>query len=508
MNEKKPGTVIPLFAASLRKHLTLDQIVSLESCLDCRNCGNACAWHLQNSGDYRMHPKYKKDFVRSFYRRFLTIEGRLLGFIGLLKTPTVEDLRVNMEYFWKCSACGRCTLACPLGLNNRELIRSARAAYFESGLSLEHPVLRSILENMRTFRHSQGLRREQVFLRYGLFMLHEGIELPIDVKKADYLFFCPSAANTNFPDYSIKLPKIFNTAGISYTFSSRIIDTGTELYHILADTEYTRRIILEMEEEALRLDAKQILIAECGCDVRTFCVDATRILGRELRVPVRSVDSLFIECISSGALPVVPVDDPVTFHDPCYVVRLAGRGDQERELIRLVASNFIEMEPHGEYNYCCNGGAGVKRLPENTEIRRKVGKLKARQIAMTGARRVITSCADCMITLEDLCVHYGFTRPGERMSYATFEIVHEAALRALAKRGEEGRMRMPRELAGRDSGFMEQHSLSALIGMLRRHPEFPAFREWLAGDAVTRRYFGEREAIVNAMEVLGWYAKH
>jgi Fe-S oxidoreductase len=71
--------------------------------------------------------------------------------------------------------------------------------------------------------------------------------------------------------------------------------------------------------------------------------------------------------------------------------------------LNLVSNNFIEMTPNREHNYCCNGGAGGMRLPENTELRRKISVLKANQIRVTGAEYVTSPCVVCTLSLEDTC---------------------------------------------------------------------------------------------------------
>lgn len=490
-----------LFVDSLKRNLTAEDIVNLEACIGCKNCGEACAWYL-TTGDEKLHPTHKTDFIRKIYKRYMTLEGKIKGALGLMETPTVKDLRENMEYFWKCTACGRCTLACPQGLSTRRIVRLARAAYSDAGLSEENPTIKSIVENTRNLRHSFGLTREQVFGRVGLFLYTDGTELPVEVKGAEYLFVCPAAGNTKIPDYGIKLPKILNAAGVSYTVSPRVIDTGTEIDHIVVHHELSKQMLLEWEAEAERLGVQKVLVVECGCDVRTLYVEATETLGRPFKFPIVSVDSLMLELIKSGKLPVEKIKQKITMHDPCYVTRLAGMGEMERELLRSVAENFVEMTPNREYNYCCNAGSGPMRLPENTELRRKVSKIKAEQIKNTGAELVTTPCAVCMLSIEDTCKVYGLAPESKRMSLMMFEVVYEAMVKALEKRGELDRMRMPAELKGRDEEFFMKHSISGIMAQMMQSPDFPKLMEWLEGDEIVQRYFRDNPHAFEKMQEL------
>lgn len=475
------------FVASLQQHITPEDMVNLEACMDCGLCGEACAWYLA-TGNQQLHPRSKTKLVRSIYRRYLTIEGKLGGPLGLVPTPTEDDLRERMEYFWKCTACGRCTLACPAGISNRRLVRLARMAYADSGLSRENPTRNAIIQNLARFGHSMGLEPLLVLARYGLFLAAEGIEMPVDVEGAEILFVCPSAANTKIPDYAIKVMKILNAANISYTVSSQLVETGTEADHVVADHHIARQVLEAWEGEAKRLNAQKLLVVECGCDTRTMFADATEVLGRPLQVAVILFDPLISEQIEAGVLPVDPVDTPITLHDPCNSTRLSGLGDTIRELLNKITTNFIEMTPNREYNYCCNGGAGGMRLPENASLRREVSVLKANQIRNTGADMVTTPCVVCMLTLEDTCQTYKLSQPGQRMATLLFEVLHDAMDAALTRRGERDRMHMPLLLQGRDEEFLSQHSVMGLMTALMHHPEAFRVLDWLEQNEVVQRH--------------------
>ncbi len=486
------------FVDSLRRNITAEDVVNLEACMDCKACGEACAWYLV-TGDEKLHPTHKTGFIRQIYRRFMTIEGQIGSALGLVPTPTVADLKENMRYFWACTACGRCTLACPAGISTRRIVRLARAAYSDSGLSQENPTIRSIVEYTARYRHSFGLTVPQVIGRVGLFLRSEGIEVPIDVHGAELLFVCPAAGNSKIPDYGIKLIKILNAAGVSYTISPYVIDTGTEIDHIAVHHTLSKQMLEDWENEAERLGVKKILLVECGCDTRTLYAEATETLGRPFRFPIISVDALMLDLIRQGRLPVEKTDLKVTLHDPCYATRLSGLGEMFRELLALVTNNFVEMTPNREYNYCCNGGAGGMRLPENTNVRRQISVLKANQIRATGAEFVTSPCVVCTLSLEDTCQTYALTKPGERMALVLFEVVYAAMEPALAKRGELDRMLIPAELRNRDHHFYRAHSLEGWLAALSQTPEFPELIDWLERDDIVKRFGKDHPAVYDLL---------
>jgi len=489
------------FVESMHHNLTDEDVVNLEACIDCRLCGGACAWYL-GTNEEKLHPTYKTHFVRQIYKRFMTTEGKIAGTLGLMATPTDKDLREHMSYFWNCTGCGRCTLSCPVGLSTRRIVRMARSAYSDSGLSKENPTLKSIVENLRDIGHSFGIEPAKIMARYALFLCSEGIDMPVDVQGADILFVCPSAANTKIPDYATKVMKILNAAGVNYTVSSKMVETGTEADHIVVHHELTRRILEDWENETERLNAKQILVVECGCDTRTLYGDATEILGRPLKYPVIMFDPLIQGLIDDGSLPIEKVNTSVTLHDPCHSTRLSGMADAMRELLNSVTTNFIEMTPNREYNYCCNGGAGGMRLPENTETRRKVSVFKANQIEQSGADYVCSPCVVCVLTLDDICKTYDLTKePVERMSIMLFEVVYDAMVKALAKRGELDRIREPVSFRGKSKEYIAEHSVAGKMYKLLQNREIASkILLWLENDDVVKRYSNVNPGVVEQME--------
>ncbi|OPY90529.1 MAG: succinate dehydrogenase/fumarate reductase iron-sulfur subunit [Syntrophus sp. PtaU1.Bin208] len=479
---------VELFLESLNKHIGAEELLAMDACLDCHNCGSGCAWYLA-TGDVTLHPKYKKDFIRKVYYSHIHPIGRMATSLGLRSPLTEETLRQYMPYFWKCTSCGRCTLSCPLGLSNRSVVRLARTAFCDSGLIKENPVLNEVVEGSRQVRHSFSIPKEKIMLRYGLFLTHEKTLIPIDTPDVDYLFAPSAVENAKFPDFAIKIPQILNASGVSYTFSSRLTDTGTDAEHLVVDRNLSREMLEEVEDEVQRLAARRVLVSECGCDVRTFYVEAETILGRPFKFPVQSIDSLMLELIQSGALPVEKVPGRFTFHDPCKVVRLSGMSQLERELLNRVAADIIEMSPNGEYNYCCNGGTGPLRLPENSQLRRQISQIKAKQISATTAEKVVTPCAVCMLTLEDICQTYKLSAPDQRMSFMTYELVHEAMQRALKRSGQSYRTQMPAVFRQQTSEFIFNHSMAGLFEKISASSDMSALFMWLANDPVTSRYF-------------------
>jgi CheY-like chemotaxis protein len=85
---------------------------------------------------------------------------------------------------------------------------------------------------------------------------------------------------------------------------------------------------------------------------------------------------------------------------------LTYRSIVKTELLRAVSTDFVEMIPNRAENFCCTGGGGAMSMSEYTPRRLRSAKIKADQIAATGAKIVVTSCHNCVDGLNDLIKHY------------------------------------------------------------------------------------------------------
>jgi Fe-S oxidoreductase len=168
------------------------------------------------------------------------------------------------------------------------------------------------------------------------------------------------------------------------------------------------RIIGKLVREAQRLDARHILIGECGHAARS-ARQFVPVFAGDKALPVVSILELTWQAIQQGKLRLDPnaVTERVTYHDPCNIARSGWLVEQPRNILRSFVKDFVEMNPHGRENYCCGGGGGLVSLDETHDFRMRVaGKTKAEQILATGAQIVATPCANCKKQLRELMDYY------------------------------------------------------------------------------------------------------
>jgi Fe-S oxidoreductase len=418
------------FAAILQDNnyrLLLDLYACTSS--KCGRCAVSCQVY-QASGDWRDVPCYRSNILLDIYRRHFTPSGwlraRLLG-----NQPLSEDKLDEMaELFYRCTACRRCTLECPLGIDHGLITHLGRYILSEAGIAPKGLVV-SVREQLegKTGNTSAipvpALLDNLEFLQedlkdvYGLMA-----SFPVDQQNSEYIFFPAVSDYLMEADTLMGNAAVLQSAGISWTIGSGYFD-GIN-YGLFYNDWVLERIIQKMVDEAHRLKAAKILIGECGHAMRS-AKQFVPAFAQNGTLPVVSILELTWQAIQQGKLKLNPeaIPERVTYHDPCNIARSGWIVDQPRQILKSFVNDFVEMTPNRTKNYCCGGGGGLVSLDETHEFRMSVsGKIKAQQIAATRAQIVATPCANCKKQLRELMDYYKM--PVQIVG------VHDLILRAMA----------------------------------------------------------------------------
>jgi Fe-S oxidoreductase len=354
-------------------------------CLSCSTCFSCCPYTNVHEN---MNP-------RVFMRKII------LG----MKEDVLQD-----PFIWNCTACGRCTMTCPQHIDLQSLIRTVRGNF---GLTAPGFVQKVVDDHLRTGNQMEV--SEDDYLETLSWMeeeLQEAVgdekaKIPIDKKGAKYLYVINPREVRYYPMDIQIAAKIFWAAGEDWTMSSKNWD-GTNWAVFNGRDNEAATIARRMLEEIRRLEIKNLLITECGHAIWAHIKGAPLWLG-EKPYEVFSVLQLIEKYLDEDRIKVDPTrnSEPVTLHDPCNLIRksgIPGITETPRKILKKVVTDFREMWPNREYNYCCGGGGGAVGMGSDykREVRMKKGLIKAEQIRQTGAKIVVTPCHNCFDQLEDI----------------------------------------------------------------------------------------------------------
>jgi Fe-S oxidoreductase len=377
----------------------------------CGRCAVSCQVY-QASNDARDVPCYRTNLLLDVYKEYFSGNGYWVSRPisgNALSNKKIDEMA---ELFYRCTACRRCTLNCPLGIDHGLIAHLGRYVLSEAGIAPKGLVV-SVREQLEGVTGNTSaiplpaLLDNIEFLQEELRdMKGELVSFPVDQEGAEYIFFPAVSDYLMEADTLMGNAAALQAAGISWTIGSKYYD-GIN-YGLFYNDWVLERIIQKLVDEAHRLQAKKILIGECGHAARSARQFVPAFAnGRSL--PVVSILELTWKAVEEGRLQLKKdvVTERVTYHDPCNIARSNWIVDQPRKLLRSFVNDFVEMQPHGKENYCCGGGGGLVSLDEIYDFRMQVaGKVKAEQIRASGAQIVATPCANCKKQLRELIDYY------------------------------------------------------------------------------------------------------
>ena len=160
--------------------------------------------------------------------------------------------------------------------------------------------------------------------------------------------------------------------------------------------EYMFQELAQANIEELKAAGPKTILTSCPHCVKTIGEDYRR-FGYEVEIVHSSV---FVAGLLRGDAPAATTTDSVTFHDPCYLGRYAGKVDEPRELLAKFGGDVQEPERNRDNPYCCGAGGGLLFADKEEEPGSRISDVRFKQLAATGATTVVTACPFCSIMLK------------------------------------------------------------------------------------------------------------
>ncbi len=384
------------------------------SCVSCGICAEACLFYTE-TGDPKYTPIRKLEPLKRVWEQEYTLTGKIKAMLGLGKPVTDELLQEWQELLYdSCTMCGRCTMVCPVGNDIAYMIRKAREGMVASGNSpadVQAAAVRAV-----TIGSPMGIKLKALQTQIRHIEADSGLTIPLDVEGADYMALLSSMEVINFPEYIESLARIFKQAGVSWTLCSEAFEaTNTGIQ--IGSSDIARELVQRVVNGAEKLKVKYVISPECGHAFTSIRWNGPNLIGRPFTFRVVHILELLDQLRAEGRLKTRDLSaEPMTFHDPCSIVRKGGVVESPRSLMAMVNSNFVEMPDHGKWNWCCGGGGGVSANTDAEELRTQVFKRKKLQIEATGATKLVTACANCRLVIEEGLEEYNMELPIEGLT--------------------------------------------------------------------------------------------
>jgi Fe-S oxidoreductase len=356
----------------------------MDICVRCGACADKCHYFI-GTGDPKNMPVLRAEILRSIYRRYFTIAGKL-GKLAGARDLTEDVFKELWYYYYQCTECRRCSVFCPYGIDQAEITMMGRELINLLGSCTEW-ISGPLANCYRTGNHL-GLQPHTIKsnFEYMLDDLEEftgvRVEPTFNRKGAEILFVTPSADFFAEPGVFTCMGYLllFHYLGLDYTWSTYASEGGN--FGFFTSAEMMKRLNSKIYAEARRLGVKWILGGECGHMWRVLhqYMDTMNGPADFLEEPVSPITGTKFEnakstkmvhiteftadLIRNGKLKFDPGrNDNVkpTFHDSCNTARGMGIFEEPRYIINSVCNHFHDMPENTirEQTFCCGSGSGL-----------------------------------------------------------------------------------------------------------------------------------------------------
>ncbi len=384
---------------ALRAEIDAPVAAFFSSCVHCGLCAEACLFYVE-TGDPKYTPITKLEPLRRVWEAEFTLFGRLKGLFGLNKKVTDEMLAEWEPLLYdSCSMCARCSMVCPVGNDIQYMIRKTREGMVAAGHAPEG-LITAAARAVRT-GSPMGLKWKTLQVQIDHVEASSGLKVPVDVEGADYLVMLSSMEIINFPEYLEAITKIFAHAGINWTLSTDCYE-ATNAGIQIGNKDIARTLVQRIVDAAIKLKVKNVISPECGHAYTAVRWEGPNLIGKSYPFRVFHIIEVLDELRASGRIKTEGKEmDRLSLHDPCNLARKSGVIQQQRNLMDLVADNFVDLKEHGRYQWCCGAGGGVSSNERAAELKMTAFKRKKAQIEEVAPERMVTMCATCRTQLEE-----------------------------------------------------------------------------------------------------------
>jgi glycolate oxidase iron-sulfur subunit len=374
------------------------------NCIKCGLCLTPC-------------PVYKQLFYEGASPR---------GKVQLIKKVLEGRLEPSENFhrlLFTCLLCETCTVNCPSGLQVDRLLKAMRAAILDQfGLPWQKRMLFHLLTSDRLL---------PFFLFWGrtvgnplLSLMPKGGKvgtipysrlprlnpkpfrsqypevIPAPDWKERVLYFTGCATNYLFENVGRAVIDVLKRLGVEVIIPKDQVCCGLPIF-LSGAREMALKNIRRNLELLNRSDVNTVIVdcATCGAALKKEYTHILEEMGENTEA-AKALGNKVVD-ISSYLLRfdlekfLKPVQERVTYHDPCHLLRSQGVKEDPRNLLkRIPGVEFVEM---AGADVCCGGGGSFQW--EHPEVASGISGNKVRAIKETRATIVSTGCPGCRLQI-------------------------------------------------------------------------------------------------------------
>jgi Fe-S oxidoreductase len=408
--EADPDTDV--FGIGKVEDLSWKGMLDLGTCTECGRCQSQCpAWatgkplspkqlildlrdHAFAKAPYLLTPEDQRDSLPDLVKAEAT--RPLVG-------PEADHGVIDPEVIWACTNCGACVNECPVDIEHIDHINGLRRhqVLIESAFPQEATTMLNNLERRgNPWGMAEDKRLEWVTeLDFEVTVLDGRI--PDDV---EYLYWvgCAGALEDRAKKATKAVAELLHIAGVKFAVLGPMEactgDPARRLGNEFVFTMLAQQNIETLNDAGVAQGSGKKVIASCPHCFNTISREYPQLGGN---YEVIHHTQLLARLVADGRLtPVNPVDEKITYHDPCFLGRHNKVYTPPRAIIDAVpGTQAEEMHRCKGKGFCCGAGGARMWLEERTG--KRINEERIEEALALDPDTVSTACPYCMVMLGD-----------------------------------------------------------------------------------------------------------
>jgi Fe-S oxidoreductase len=408
-------------------------MLDLATCTECGRCQSQCpAWATGKPLSPKMIILELRDhaFAKAPYLLASSDEARAAlpeADRAEAERPIIgdEDAHgvIHPDELWSCTNCGACVEECPVDIEHIDHIAGMRRyqVLVESAFPTEAATMLKNLENKGDPWGMGESRRTD-------WMSDLDFEVPVvdgtigdDV---EYLFWvgCAGALEDRAKKTTRAVAQLLHNAGVNFAvLGGAEACTGDPARRM--GNEFVYSMLAQQNIETLNEAGARKIVASCPHCFNTIAREYPQLGGN---YEVIHHTQLLARLVAEGRIkPVTPIEEKVTYHDPCFLGRHNRVFTPPREIMEHVPGvQAQEMHRCKERGFCC--GAGGARMWMEERIGKRINTERIDEALGTNPDTISTGCPFCLVMLGDAVA----AKQGSGEAKESLEVVDVAQLLA------------------------------------------------------------------------------